>query len=348
MAPFSRKQRSMYCSICRDNKRPYLNHNTYDCRFGRGSRSDRPPGRSRAIAESPYHDHSDYGDYEYEEPPGLIDNNVPVVRSVDIMQSPYINTHYQSRCVRVTLDSGATSSFIRSSFAESLGLEITPSCQSARQADGVSSLPVKGEVHCFLARGDYTLQLDALVVDRLDAEVLAGMPFLTINDIAIRPAMRQIVVHGTEVISYAQAKVLESSIRRAQSYTLAAPSQQTVILPGEFVNLKTPQDAPPDELWAIEPRFDSPLNNQSEITTAWPAPHVVASVANIIVSPTTLRSPSSLSDMSILLKLGRFCTFMTALTAQLAAPCPMTQISNQFSHLQPTSNLIQISNLVTI
>ena len=83
-----------------------------------------------------------------------------------------------------------------------IGLPITPVSQMARQADGVTFMKVRGEVHCELVRGDHTFQLDALVVDKLDVNILAGVPFLALNDITTKPALKQIVIKGTDVIHY--------------------------------------------------------------------------------------------------------------------------------------------------
>ena len=58
----------------------------------------------------------------------------------------------------------------------------------ARQADGVIPLDVKGEIHGTFTRTKMTSQLDALVVDRLDVDVLAGDPFMVTNGVATRPA----------------------------------------------------------------------------------------------------------------------------------------------------------------
>ena len=51
-------------------------------------------------------------------------------------------------------------------------------------------------------------------------------------------------------------------VRRTNlSYTLRAPQHQTVLLPGESINLKTPLEALPNSVWALEPRSDSSTRN---------------------------------------------------------------------------------------
>ena len=76
----------------------------------------------------------------------------------------------------------------KSTVARSIGAPIKQSTQQALQVDGVAPLAVAGETHLILSRADKQLALDALVVDGLDVDILAGTPFLITNDITVRPA----------------------------------------------------------------------------------------------------------------------------------------------------------------
>jgi hypothetical protein len=62
----------------------------------------------------------------------------PVARRVDVVQSPFLNTHYQQHPVRLTLDTGATTNMIRSSVVKAISIPTQPASQMARQADGVT------------------------------------------------------------------------------------------------------------------------------------------------------------------------------------------------------------------
>ena len=126
--------------------------------------------------------------------------NLPHVESISY--SPHINVFYRQHSIRLTLDTGATTNVIRATFAKAINLPLTPASQLARQADGVTPLHVIGEVYSELTRGQHTFKLDALVVEQLDVDVLAGNPFLALNDIATRPAKRHIVINGSEIIQY--------------------------------------------------------------------------------------------------------------------------------------------------
>ena len=191
--------------------------------------------------------------------------------------------------MRVTLDTGVTTNLVSQSFATSIDLPIKPASQFAHQADGHTPLDVVGEISCTLHRGDSNFCLDALVVRKLDVDVLAGNPFLTVNDIATRPAKRQVIVGGKNIVSYGAATTRNVSIRRA--VLLRAPPKQRVIMPGDYLALALPSGLPADDTWALEPRLDSPLNAQSDPFTAWPPPQEITAVSNKLCVVNTTGSP---------------------------------------------------------
>jgi hypothetical protein len=234
-------------------------------------------GRSRMVVED---EDSDLNQEDNDEESPLFDK--PTACRVGVVQSPSFNAYYGPHIVRLTLDTGATTNMIKASFAKYINLPITKASQMARQADGVTPLEVLGEVHCTLTRGTLNFTLDALVVDQLDVDVLAGTLFLSDNDIATRPAKKQIVINGTDVIYYGPRKSVHPTARRAQTFLLRSPPNKSVILPGQFVEFTTPSDAARDEAWALEPRWDCALNLKSTPRTAWPLPQEIVAVDNKI------------------------------------------------------------------
>jgi len=90
---------------------------------------------------------------------------------------------------------------IKSSFAKQIGLSIHLVSQTARQADSVTPLKIHGEVHCQFTRDDHIFNLDALVVDRLDTDILTGTLFLTSLDKALQTAKKQITIRGGDSIT---------------------------------------------------------------------------------------------------------------------------------------------------
>ena len=112
---------------------------------------------------------------------------------------------------------------IRFEFAKRIGLPMSKARQLAQQADGVTPLQVRGEVHCTVTRGTHSFMLDALVVDKLYVDILAGTLFMDDNDVATRPAKRQIIIKGYDIVSYDTLHSNVPRARRTQSYTLSAP-----------------------------------------------------------------------------------------------------------------------------
>ena len=203
-----------------------------------------------------------------------VQSEEPAVRRVSIVQSPVLNTFYHEHPVQLTLDTGATSNMVCASSAQLYCFPITLASQMARQADGVTPMDVIGEVHCSLTRGQWTFELDALVVHHLDVDILAGSPFMVRNDISVCPAKRQIEIGGSEIISYSSPfrHTRQPNVRRTQSFLLRNQNR-TVVLPGEYLQFSTPSDADSDTLWALEPRLDCPSNMQRKLEDAWPSPH---------------------------------------------------------------------------
>ena len=119
-----------------------------------------------------------------------------------VLKSPHFKAFYKHYPVQLTLDTGVETSMIKSSLTRSIGAPITKSSQQALQADGLTPLAVVGETRLLLSRADKHLALDALVVDDLDVDVLAGTPFLIVNEISVRPAKCQVRIQDSEVIYY--------------------------------------------------------------------------------------------------------------------------------------------------
>ena len=160
--------------------------------------------------------------------------------------------------------------------------------------DGVTPLNVVGETQHMLSRDNLDLHLDALVVKDLDVDVLAGTPFMTTNDIAVRPAKNQIrideiVIHyGAENVNRPQYH----KIRRAQTYVLRAPPVSTTVWPGEYIQLSIPS-ALNDLVVAVEPRYDQ---KSTEHYQEWPQPAIIEAVGDKIRLLNTCTHP---------LKIGR-------------------------------------------
>ena len=129
-------------------------------------------------------------------------------------------------------------------------------------------------------------------------EILAGIPFMTSNDITIRPAKTQISLGDGTSWSYASlSKVtpdtITHSVRRVQ--VIRAPSVQTIIWPGEYIVVNVPPELSSDEIpLALEPRSDAPFNSKKKDTALWPPPSLVTSVSGKIRIPNMTSEPQTL------------------------------------------------------
>ena len=177
-----------------------------------------------------------------------------VVQHVVIKASPYLDTFHGHVAVRLTIDSGATGNMMKASCAARLGVAVTKTTQLAHQADGSSPLKVVGEIRTCFQRDEHSLYFEGLVVENLDSDILAGIPFMVRNDISIRPAKYQVCV-GEHICYYAtQHKSDRHAVRHA--HVLCATEKSTV-WPRQCIDLELPADLRDVEgELAVEPHAD--------------------------------------------------------------------------------------------
>lgn len=339
-----RPRQTRSCILCKSANRPFNTHNLVDCRF-LPDRDKKLLSLARLVAEvdtsSPETALESDCEPDNESVAQAVSVDDPSALRVSIIQSPVLNCFFREHPVRLTLDTGATSNMVRASAARMYGFPITPASQIARQADGVTPMDVIGEVHCSVIRGDLTFELDALVVQQLDVDVLAGNPFMTKNDIGVRPAKRQIVINGSDVVNYGSTsrRFTQSSVRRTQAFLLRN-TQRTVLLPGEYVQLPTPSDAEPDTLWTLEPRLDSPSNADRECEQAWPPPQDILSVGHSVRLVNSTDNPIMLKNGEQLCQVRH--AFTPSVTTTSPTSMPSSTIHNTHSSSKPFSRGVTI------
>ena len=128
------------------------------------------------------------------------------------------------------------------------------------------------------------------------------------NDIAVRPTKRQVILgdgtihnHGSQ-----QPVTINSTARRA--IVLRSSPTSTTILPGEFLELGLPSDAPPDSVYALEPRTDSPSVRKLTASQLWPQPTMVSSVVGKIRIPNLTPEPHFLKRNEHFCQVHAVCT----------------------------------------
>ena len=114
---------------------------------------------------------------------------------------------------------------------------------------------VVGETTLTFTRDRHSFVFKGLVVRDLDEEILAGIPFMKCNDVAIRPAKNQIILKDGTSITYGANKSPKSQHTVRRAHILRGPSQNTTVWPGSYVEVNLPEDiAESDATFAIEPR----------------------------------------------------------------------------------------------
>ena len=78
------------------------------------------------------------------------------------------------------------------------------------------------------------------MVENLDVDVLAGIPFREINDIAVRPAKREIIIGEGQTYRYGSTTNLSSPTAAHRAFVLRAPAPSTTIWPGDFLKMQLP------------------------------------------------------------------------------------------------------------
>ena len=256
---------------------------------------------------------------------------------VSTEQSPYFKAFYYHNVIKVTLDTGAEVSMIRASTAHKMNAPIKRSNQTALQADGVTPLNIVGETHIVLCRDNINLTLDALVVENLDVDILAGIPFMRINDIMVRPAKQQILISDKHSIIYGSNKYNSngSSIRRTHAHVLKAIATNN-IWPGEYIEINLPDNLDPDQCFAIEPRNDM---KQSKNDGMWPQPNIIESVNGKIRIINETNQPQSVK------KNEHFCQILDTIIPPLSTSDTKIDVNdnNNLQSSVPCSELIKLN-----
>ena len=88
-------------------------------------------------------------------------------------------------CSNHNIDCGAEADLMWKNIAIVWDIKIEKNIQHTTQADGRTPLNVCGEVHVTFTWGNHKFHFSGLVVDNLDVEILAGIPFQEGNGVDI-------------------------------------------------------------------------------------------------------------------------------------------------------------------
>ena len=156
--------------------------------------------------------------------------------------------------VDITLDGGATGSFIKHECAKKHNFKIWPNNQSAGLADSKTNVKSIGYIEETFYRDKWCVKFKGLVVENLKADVYGGQPFMIDNDIIQRPAKNIITVHGKYTVMQTNNVMPTKNPNSAAMVTLAKMNiKKNVIYPGNSINIPI-QNNLPDQPVAIEIR----------------------------------------------------------------------------------------------
>lgn len=271
-----RSNTSKCCQFCKlTGKKMFHTHRIEDCLFIRRMNEDQTMNVKQV---SPEEDEWELQYLEYLEVTG---EEMPsygvehVLNHVQSDASPVIEFQVKNHTCLVTLDTGAPCNLVREEKAAQLGAIIKPTTQRVKQADGVTFLDVVGETDITLYHKNKPYHLPAIVCSDTDTEILAGMPFMKTNDVAVRPYTDEIILGGTEHIKYNPNGSYSKSLKRLTIHS----EKQTVLLPGQHMQVKTPGFS--GEV-AVEPRWDLSYNKQSSESSFWPHPEIAVVKEGVI------------------------------------------------------------------
>jgi len=247
------------CTICKAAGRKSQGHNVASCWFL--SKFEKLEiAKALQVTVNDVNDESDTTDGNQVNRVIHNEQEVPVttVQKVECDTSPFFYAFYRHHSCHVVVDTGATSSIISRSFLKAVGITPRSTLHSARSADK-SKLDVQGEVHIVLQFAGLDLPLTALVIDTLESDILAGIPFCKQNDVHIHSKAESITIGDINVPYGAKDIGKTYNINYAESFILRNDSPK-VVMPGEFVEVYADQLKPFDGEVSIEPRIESPLS----------------------------------------------------------------------------------------
>ena len=186
---------------------------------------------------------------------------------------------FKNRQLKVTLDTGAAASLFTKSICRSAGIPILP------EADGQSYLPIIGEINIYLNCEEIPLlHLTALVVPKLDCEILAGMLFIMSNQIVINTPKLVITIHNKYDINF-------SSLGDSKSSIIRSPINR-VLFPRDSIQVPVSQDFINYHEFSVEPR--------TEFKENWPKPSIIKNEQTIFTLSNTAKLPISIKRNQII------------------------------------------------
>ena len=254
---------SMKCCLCDAAGRAATGHYIQSCPF-------LPPNDRKFISRTRDILVDDYEDCEDElifQENGVASRSVSVesekpppasvARRIEIVPSPLLETMVNGVSTTVLLDLGAEANLAEKAVCDRVGAVIRPTRQRAMMADGVTPLNTLGETSFIVEFTHHKFVFSGLVIEKLDSGVIAGMPFLGLNDVFVRPSRSTVYIGDCCEYKYSTRPTrTRINVVTASAAVLRVP-RQTCLLPGESLSFQLPSEFSEDTDVAIEPRLVS-------------------------------------------------------------------------------------------
>lgn len=163
--------------------------------------------------------------------------------------------------IHITLDTGATVSYIKLEVAKSYNLKIGPNAQLSKLADGKTKMPAIGEIDEHFYRNDWSVRFNAIVVKDLHADIIGGNNFIKENKIIQDLDLKTITVHKRYTVPETSPSLILPTL--PQNFLLQN-NNINVVLPGQSVRIPVPH--PDQTTLAVQPWHQSKVQ--------WPDPQL--------------------------------------------------------------------------
>jgi hypothetical protein len=210
----------------------------------------------------------------------------PSLNRITPVPSQILTVYNNNQPLNITLDSGATVSFIRLAVAIEHNFTIQPNQQLALLADEKTRLAALGEIDVTLTRANFSVRLRALVVKNLQSACFGGTNFHLENDIEPRIKTGQIKIHNKFIVLQTNPVLpLPTCLHTTATATLSASIQEASPNPAPIAG------------HCISTQPPSPVNRPAVPAECPPTPIVIRRTVSILPqSSTEIPLPTSIAN----------------------------------------------------
>ena len=230
----------------------------------------------------------------------------PTLNRLTPIPSQILTLFHNDTPVNITLDTGATVSFIRLNIVTQLKIPILPNNQLALLADDKTKMASLGEIDITLTRGHISCRLRALIMKNLQADVFGGTTFHNDNDIQGRIKTRQIKIHDKYMVFQtndilplpaAATTTIVTDTPPPPTHSFLKTTTTTTLFPDSSINLTAPTRNPTTPTIAVFP--EPPIPGIHPVICETPAPGQPLTYTNQQLKPITIPAKTTFKCLAI-------------------------------------------------